>query len=261
MTRAPTRMLFANTAVTATSGSRSKAKTRAVGQLAPKASYSIGVLDISAKAGLLFQVLEAMNRSQERFAFFPVQASVPMGVGLMGERVARMLPGLDRDLSASDLDQIDRNVFAPDYVPYLATAREAVGVDMLAGLVAPLLAFKEPDGGFHWNYFSWSPDDGDAISREVVVSTADVREFAAKAKRPVEAAIAVVTVAQVWAALFKVDFHDDTRGCLFDFCEDRTDLVGTFKAIRISDASLKQFPEVERPSVTKCVDAIQSYAR
>lgn len=260
MIRGPAKMLFANTAVTAASSSRSKAKTRAVGQLASNASYSIGVLDISAKAGLLFKVLEAMNRSQDRFAFFPVQASVPMGVGLMGERVARMLPDVDRNFSASELNQIDQNVFAPDFIPYLATAREAVGVDMLAGLVAPLLAFEE-EGSFHWNYFSWSPGGDSAISREVMVSTADVREFAAKAQRPVEAAIAVVTVAQVWAALFNVNFHADSRGCLFDFCEDRTDLIGTFKSITISEASLGEFPEIERPSITKCVDAIRSYTR
>jgi hypothetical protein len=133
-----------------------------------------------------------------------------------------------------------------------------VDVDVIVGLFGPMLAWTDYYGpqSFGWNFFSLGEGD------EVAISSYGVREYAAKAGRPFEAAIAMMAMSQVWANMFVgLEFHTETRGCPFDFCEDRSDLVGSIKRMELCPESLAAIPLYEQSSVKKCLEAIRDYSR
>ena len=70
---------------------------------------------------------------------------------------------------------------------------------------------------------------------------------------------AAVIVAQVLAEYFDLDEHDDTRGCIMDYCDDRKDIVVWLKKMEICPASLQELPAYARASVGKIVETIREY--
>src|SRR3569832_285311 len=125
--------------------------------------------------------------------------------------------------------KIPDNLFVSELLPIAAKVKKDLGYDLLVSITPLMIAFEEDDS-LYYNYFSYSED------RIVFVSTYGTREYAAQAKRPFEAAIASMMLGQMLADLSdKLDFHTETRGCLFDFNEKRFTIAESFRELKIGD--------------------------
>lgn len=252
----PINLLYANT-VTRHATTSPLPRKRKVRARVSDNTRKIGILDISARAGLLFELLEIVSRRQHSFTFYPVETSVPMGIGTIGETWWDDMRRAGVN-APSEREDLRLNIAVQEYFPFLRLTREAVGVDIIAGLFEPMLAFSQMQSDrkeFHWNYFSLGEDD------EVAISVHGLRDYAAAAGRPFEAAVALLTLAQIWSSLFNVKFHKESRGCIFDFCRDRDDLVDVIREARLCPQSLTDIPQIERDDVEKCLQAIREYQR
>jgi hypothetical protein len=251
MIRGPTNLLYANSDSQVSTHTR-KAKTRKVRSRVSAATEKIGVIDLSAKAGLLFNVLEKVNRKQSRYTFYPVEAPLPMGLGRISKRLIPEIAGMS--VQEAPTEDLLNNVISEDFFPLLKRTREVVGVDRMVGLVGPMLAWSE-DGDFNWNFFL--VPDGD----DVLVSAFEIRDFAHQAHRSFEAAMAMLVVRSVWALNFNIPSNLQSVGCIFDFCEQRSDLISVLRRMEISPACLDRIPHDERENVQKCLEAIREYSR
>ncbi|AQS92438.1 hypothetical protein A0U94_14820 (plasmid) [Gluconobacter albidus] len=250
----PTNLLFANTA-TRNATSSPLARTRKVRTRVHSDTRKIGIFDVSAHAGLLFDLLEIISRRQKMFTFYQVETSVPMGLGTIGEL---WLSDLRPTCSDDELKDIGDNIIAEEYLPFLKHVREVVQVDVMAGLFSPMLAYVDGEGAtkqYHWNYFSLG------VGVEVAISVYGLREYAQRAGRPFEAAVAILTLAQIWSALYGASFHPQSRGCAFDFCQNRDDLVEVIRQVKLCPDSIAEIPLDARESVEKCLQVIREYRR
>lgn len=254
MLERPTNLLFANTASFAVTPKR-RALTRKARSSASAHSHKIGIIDINAKAGLLFALLQKVNRSQDRYKFYPVEAPVPMGLGMFSHELVEEVRKEREDIDDADQADIINNVLVDDFQPHLRAIRSTVAVDTLVGVVAPMLAWKQEDGRLRWNFFAVG--DGS----EVMVSTYDLRDFAVEAGRTFEASVAMLIMAQIWSLMFGIDYHDDCRSCLFDYCENRSDLANALREITIDADCLDRIPQDERVHVETCLRTIRDYRR
>lgn len=245
----PTKALLADLAP-----ARSKRRTTAGLSDAAKRRCVIGVMDISARAGLLFHVLERVNRRQHSFQFVSVDAAIPTNVGVMSERLIELAVGYGGDPTDPEWSQVTQNVYAPEFYPWLEKIRTTVEADRLVGAVGPMLAFLEDDE-FHWNYFSLHHE------QSVMVSTFGVRDYSRRAKRPFEACVATSLIGQVWQSLYDVSYHEETIGCVFDHCANRDEIVQKFRKVEISPQALAMIPEEAHADVLKSLEAIRTYER
>jgi hypothetical protein len=220
--------------------------------------YRVGIWDIDVNAGFLFRVLDDLNDSQNLFRFNRVEATVPMGLTLAGERTRELVKSNGGDDSDPD---IEKNVFAGDIIKVARPIMKSTKVTLLICVLAPMIMDRltlAADGkdGIGWNYFSSS------YNKIAVVSAYDLRRYATKANRPFEAALAAVVLGAVFASVFsKVEFHDATRGCVMDYCDRRDDIVNMLRKIDICDETWAQIPEKAHQSVRSMLDSIKEYKR
>ena len=242
---------------TASSGKKPRAVKRArvprltAGSKEPS-SRLIGIWDVDVNAGFLYRVLDILNHRQKLFKFQRIEATVPMGLTIAGTRTREIAKKYGGDFDDPD---IAKNTFAGDILKVARPMVKSLELDLLVCVVAPMI-MDQLKGGIGWNFFSTSYAD------VAVVSAYDLRNYAAQANRPFEAALAAVVLAAVLAAVFnKVRFHDETRGCILDYCENRGDIVEKLRALDICQESLAQVPESAQDTVRKMLDAIKGYQR
>lgn len=234
-------------------GARAKSRRKPAVKRARR--HLIGVLDVDTYA-LLRPVLDGVNKAQAGFHFAQVTTTLPTGIGLMSERVLKIAKKHGFEQNDEEEKELEHNIFFDDFVPFLEQSQKAFKLDSIAALVTPMLAFIDDDKTFQNNLFSVS------YGAVVMVSAFELRAYAKRAKRPFEACVAAVMATQVWAGLFDdVDYHEDTRGCLYDLCNERGDIVKGLAKMRISDEALALFPKGERDDVQKVVRALAEYKR
>lgn len=244
-----TPVLFAQTV----RGARAKSRLRTAAKRPRR--HRVGVLDVDTYA-LLRPVLDRVNRAQTGFEFAQVTTTLPTGIGLMSARVLQIAKDTGFEPNANEIEDLEQNVFFDDFVPFLEQIRDKLKLNSIVALVTPMLAFVDDENTFQYNLFSVS--NGGVV----MVSAFALRDYAKKAKRPFEACIAALMATQVWAGLFEdVDYHEETRGCLYDLCTPRDDIVKGLTKMRISEGALALFPESERADVQKAVQAIAEYKR
>jgi hypothetical protein len=107
---------------------------------------------------------------------------------------------------------------------------ESLNVDFAACLTRYLLAFDE-DSVTYYNYLTvpGTPDD-----TYLFISTNELYEAAKRAGRTFEKGIIYNILSQL-IVYFAADlgFHDEVRGCILDFCDDRSVMVKGLKAMRL----------------------------
>jgi hypothetical protein len=209
----------------------------------------VGIWDLGAYVGRLPQVIEAVNRAQDELVFFEAIAAMPAGTVSQPSRVRawsnerggpRRLPGLEA------------NVIADDFFKRAERVRRDLGLDYLAGVTAKMIA-DEDEEQVYYNLFAA------ARQRLMLVSSYDLRKYAAKAGRPFESAVVGLVVASVLTLLHRrLEFHPD-RGCLFDYNEDRAGIVKILKDPRIEDSCLQKIPPPHRPAALALVEALRRY--
>jgi hypothetical protein len=208
----------------------------------------IGVWDLGAWLGQLPKLLDAMSVAQPRYAFFAVEATVPVGMIRARESVIPWIKeNTDEELAEEDRSEIENNMIANDFFAIGETVRKDLEVDYLVGVTPSMVAGESEDGEIYWNHFS------SFEGKCVLASTYDLRSFARETKRPFELFLAGIIVAQLLTAQFwgsGLGFHRQNRGCLFDYNEDRASIMDKIDKVEIEPGCLKRIgPEFRDAAV------------
>ncbi len=206
LTCAPSAPMFLAPAVPAPARRRS----RVVPKLRP---MQVGLWDFDANVGALDEAVQKLNGAQNYVEFQTLQLANPSG----SVRITR------RETAYLDAAKLFRQ---------LGDAPERFNVDRIIVLTRHLIVDDDMS-----NLFATS-NKAETLS---VVSTANLREYARKAKRTFTRAVFYLILGEVISmANPEMDYHDETRGCLMDFCKNRDDLVLGLKAAKIDEDCAKK---------------------
>jgi hypothetical protein len=217
-------------------------------------TVAVALWDLDARVGELPEIINLLNKSQPVFTFFDLQAPIPSGLVIQAEHFAAWArKRLAKRFSKKDQEDFQDNLMFDDFYKFARRVRKALGVDCLIGITKQMVAF-ESKGHLSWNYFSH------ASNRIVLASTYDVREYATRAGRPFEVAVAIVVIARLLKTFNpKVKYHED-RGCIFDFAKNR-DLLKKIKAAQIEASCLKLIDAKYRGAAEAMMQALRDYSR
>ena len=217
---------------------------------------TVALWDLDAGVSGLSQLIEPLNSAQTAFTFFDFRAPVPAGLVIKSNMFAKWArKRLGKLIPEADQGNIKNNFMFDDFHKFAKVVRERIGVDYLVGITQYMLAWKEQDK-VYWNYFTTY--DG----RIIMVSAFDMRRYAKRAGRPVEAAIAGLAVSQLLQILNrKLAFHENrTKPCMFDFNEDRDSIARALKHPRIDPECLDQMNQPYREAAEKIVAFLKNYS-
>ena len=213
---------------------------------------TVGFWDVSSQVGELPRVIEALNRVQPVLTFFEVQAAAPSGLISRPERVIDWAAvRLGRPLSSDETEEIGSNLIFGDFAERARQIRRRLGLDHLIGVAPAMIAFEE-EGVLYWNYFTMSEP------HLLLVSTFAVADYARKAGRPFEVAVAVLALSTLLATLSPdLSFHEN-RGCFFDFNRERASLVGSLRNVRIEAECVDKIRPRYREAALEMVEALRN---
>ncbi len=215
---------------------------------------TVAIWDLDAKVSGLSEIVAAINKAQPIFTFFELRAPVPAGLVVRSDAFKRWaLSRFGWHVTKKDEQEFKDNLLFDDFERFARVVRESIGVDYLVGITQQMVAFQE-GRKVYWNYFS-------TYNQRVVLSSAyQMREFAKKAGRPLEVAIAGIVIAQLLQILSrKISYHEN-RGCLFDYNEERDTIVETIRKTEIDPQCLSLIDEKYRAAAEKMVKALRSYS-
>lgn len=206
---------------------------------------TVGVLDLGAWVSRLPELVKAMNKSQDSLVFLEIQTSVPAGlIKTKGPLVKWAAALLGRPLRMNESRDLIRNMLANEFFYFAESVRMQNKLDLIVGLTPAMIAVEVADGPC-WNFFAAGLD------RTSIVSTFDLREYAAAAGRPYEAAVGMLIAAQVLALRNDMEYHDETRGCIFDFNANRADLVSGIREMQIDAECMKHFKDKDEAKTAR----------
>jgi hypothetical protein len=127
---------------------------------------------------------------------------------------------------------------------------ERLNVDLVACLTQYLLAFEDEDGLF-WNYLSAPSTRDDTF---LFISTNQLYEAAKEAGCTFEKGIVYNVLSQL-IVYFAADlgFHTEVRGCILDFCDDRSVMVKGMKRMRLCADCSTRMKNAELKSVVGAI--------
>ncbi|KJC34761.1 hypothetical protein [Bradyrhizobium sp. LTSP857] len=216
----------------------------------------MAIWDIDVHSGFVNRVLDAINQKQKLFKFTRIEATVPMGLTMSGQRTREIV----RKLYGSDLDDptIERSVWAQDIYRAARPILKAIETDLLVCLVAPSLMdqvgpprFKEE--GFAWEILALSN------KRVALISAFNLRNYAKKASRSFEACLAALIFSQVLVECFGLEEHDPGHGCIMDLVTKPDDLIQLLRRMEICQDSIASLPSHAREGAAKIVETIREY--
>jgi hypothetical protein len=217
--------------------------------------YRVGLWDVSSQVGRLPDIITALNAAQRTFAFFELQAAVPAGLISRPERVEEWARTLTGRISRADKREFRSNVIFEQFEARAKTVRKGFGIDYLMGIVPSMVA-SEDEADIYWNLFSFGR------GRIMLVSTFDLNAYATKAGRPFEMVVASVAISIFLASINpKLDFHGQTRGCLFDNNKKRSTIVASLVDPRIESDCMKLIRPTYREAAEALVHVLRSYRR
>jgi len=185
------------------------------------------VWDISARLPYLYDLVEVLNARKDRLLFFEIVASTPLGVEANPDRIESLVKAFGQEIKTEERQGLRRNIVASDVFPRIRQLRERFALDYLVGVVRqPILI--ESQQKLDWDYFAV------AQGHEALVSTDGVHDYAETAGRSYEAAVGYLVLGITANAIQDEDlYHEETRGCLFDYNDDRDSLVEGLRAFRL----------------------------
>lgn len=208
----------------------------------------IGLLDLGVWIAGLPALMSRLNAAQVPYTLFEINAPVPAGLRKTTEGMDAWMQSHGVQLKKSERAALQPQVIAGDFFTVAHDIRTGMGLDMVVGLI-PVMVAGESDEGVYWNHYC-SVSDGAAL-----VSTADLREFAATAGRPFEAAVGVLLIGAILVRFnSKLSYHDN-RGCIFDYNEDRVSLIDTIKTLKLC-ADCAKHMSAEQKGATEAMLAV-----
>jgi hypothetical protein len=201
-----------------------KPRTSASAQLPAPYRYRCGIVDLDNGLANLPEVCALLNSKQSFFHF------THPSITLRNKRPR----SFDGSLNF-DIDSLPKSFFEEK--------QENLNVDLLACLTKYPLAGTDGDIGHFWNYFS-APTQVDGTVH--VVSTHGLYEASKQARCSFERAVVYNIVSQLIVYFANdVGFHDQVRGCIMDFCEERSVMVKGLKQMRLCASCSKSLKNNE----------------
>jgi hypothetical protein len=214
-----------------------------------------GIWDLNSGTPETAQAIALLNEPQKRIAFFPVRAPIQAGLISDPERVRAWLRGLNVKLQQKERLEVEANTIADDFYPQAESVLRDTGLDYMVGVTGSEIAFQVGED-VTWNYFTTGR------RRTLLVSTQGLRTYAKRARRPVEVAIAIMILAELLVRINpKLDYHDETRGCLFDFNADRDSIVEGIKRCGVDEECLAKMRADFRQPTLDILKGLKSYKR
>jgi hypothetical protein len=168
-------------------------------------AVKVAIVDIDAKAGFLPDLAQLVNGAQDYYNFEIAYIPVPSGY------------------VRTDLGSGVPQTFVPRLYEVLKPLLRQLRVDFICAVTQNLIAGGQ-SGREYWNFFTSSIEDNPQI---FVISTFEMRRYALEAKVSFAKAVFRLCLSELVALdpRWKLDFHKETAGCLFDFCEQRSDII------------------------------------
>jgi hypothetical protein len=183
-----------------------------------KYHYRVGMIDLDMNLLNIPEILAQLNSIQKYFLFTN--------------------PGMPVLKNNTKVYEGTKN-FAVQKVPesYISEHRH-LAVDLLACITKYPLAFNS----YEYNMFA-GPSEKD--ERFLFISADSLHQYCRQAGCIFEEGIVFILVSQLIGYFTEIDYHEETRKCVMDFCEDRDDLVFGLESRTLCKQCSKQLPEGE----------------
>ena len=183
-----------------------------------RARVRVALVDFDAKAGFLPDVIQQANQVQSYYHFQIAYLPLPGGVIRTDFENGKAAPQL----------------FVPRLEGYLKDAPQDLQVDKVCCLTRSLIALDEED----YNFFTNTLPGNENI---FFVTSFGIRDYARQANVTFAKAMLYLCLAQLVQTdeRWGIDCHDETVGCLFDYCENWDDLVVSLKHMRLDHAECR----------------------
>jgi hypothetical protein len=198
----------------------------------------VALVDFDSMVGFLPEIVKQANEAQSYYAFQVSFLPLPCGA-----------VGTDSD---AEEQLIGPQMFVPRVEHLLTHATETLGVKDVVSLTRCMVAGVE-DGVPFYNHFAATLDSNEHVS---VVSTFHLRRYAREAGVPFAKAVFMLSLSMILAMdeALNLDFHAETAGCFFDYCEDRDDIVVGLRKRTWDHASCRA--HVTDPKQLAAIDAL-----
>ena len=219
---------------------------------APPDRIRVGIWDLDASAGALPNLLDNIDECQQRFSFSSVEAPFPTGLVLPGIGVTE--DWLKHTGKSMDPRSARYNVAARPIFAAAKPVLQKLPIEWLIVVVKSMIADTTDPKESWYNLFATSSH------KVVLISTYEVREYAAEAKRSFEAAVFGVALSALLAAMIPaIQYQKKSTGSLFDFCENRSDIVKSMREPSIDPQNRARIPTDLLIPVEKMLDALRKY--
>ena len=207
-------------------------RTSGSAQLPAPYRYRCGIVDLDNGLTNLPEVCSLLNSIQNFFHF------THPSITLRNRRPRSFEGSLN-----FDIDALPKSFYEEKH--------DYLNVDLLACLTRYPLAGTDDDLGRFWNYFS-APTQADGTIH--FVSTHELYEAAKQAACSFEKAVVYNIVSQLIVYFASdVGFHDEVRGCIMDFCEERSVMVKGLKRMRLCASCSKSLKNNELRSAVQAM--------
>lgn len=173
--------------------------------------YRCGIVDLDLGLTNLRQIAERMNSIQNFFHF-----TCPSIPSIQTQKAV---------ISYNGVNNLSMNLLPQTFYEH----KQYLNVDLVACLTKYSLSFEK--GGYtHYNYFSMPSMIDD---RYMFLSTHLLYGFAKQANCTFEKGIVYIMMSQLLVYFTDWGYHHETKECLMDFCENRSDMVKGLKKMRL----------------------------
>lgn len=114
--------------------------------------------------------------------------------------------------------------------------RQSLNVDLMICLTRYALAFAEGENALY-NCFSGPSTTDEAF---MFVSTDRLDDFTRKSNRTFAKGIVYIILSQLIGYFTNLGYHQETRGCIMDFCNNRVDMIIGLKRLRLCEGCLTE---------------------
>jgi hypothetical protein len=217
----------------------------------------VGVLDFGTYMAGLPTLMERLNKAQSMFTLFDIMTALPSGLvknpkGFRDWVRAKNEGSLRKLKVAGALPQL---IF-DDFYTVAENIRKGMGLDIFVCLTPYRVAGLDNDGKPYWDHF------GCTLGNVILVSTDDLRRYAAEANRPFEVGAGMLLVASLFTSVNEdLDYHRVDTGCIFDYNDDRDTLKTCIVNLTIDDHCLAMMTSEEAKAAKGMLIAMKRMRR
>lgn len=190
-------------------------------------NISVALADIDSKVGFLPEIAQQANAAQRYFYFKVAYAPIPSG-SFRERKGAKKIFVLDR------------------VEHYLKELTGDLQADRVCCLTECLV-----DDGKDDDLFASGVEGNRNVS---VISSFDLRRYSREAGVPFEKSVLFLCLAMLVVNEPNLEFHDETAGCLLDFCNDRDDIVLGLKRMKFDHKPCRD--QITNVKLLKAIDTL-----